>query len=101
MWFDTAVTAAAVIAGMIAAVVGFGIGSLLTPVLALHVGTRLAVAAVSIPHVFGTALRFWMLAGRVDRRIFLWFGLASAAGGLAGALLHADASNRGLAITLG
>jgi uncharacterized membrane protein YfcA len=88
-------------AGAIASIAGFGIGSLVTPVLAAQVGTRLAVAAVSIPHVTGTALRFWMLRGRVDRRTFVWFGMASAAGGLAGALLHADASNRGLSITLG
>lgn len=100
-WFDAAILAAAVLAGSIASVAGFGIGSILTPVLSLHVGMRLAVAAVSIPHVVGTALRFWMLRGRVDRRIFLGFGLASAAGGLAGALLHAAASNPGLGIILG
>ena len=99
--FDGIVLAAATIAGSIASVAGFGIGSLLTPVLAAQVGTRLAVAAVSIPHVVGTALRFGMLRGRVDRRIFMWFGLASATGGLAGALLHADASNRALGVTLG
>jgi uncharacterized membrane protein YfcA len=99
--FDTLVFAAAFAAGSIASIAGFGIGSLLTPVLASQAGTRLAVAAVSIPHVIGTALRFWMLRGRVDRRIFVWFGLASAAGGLGGALLHADASNRALGVTLG
>jgi uncharacterized membrane protein YfcA len=99
--FHAVVLAAAVVAGAIASVAGFGIGSILTPVLAYRVGTRLAVAAVSIPHVAGTALRFWMLRGRVDRRVFLWFGLASAAGGLAGALLHSAASNRALGVTLG
>lgn len=88
-------------AGAIASIAGFGIGSLVTPVLAAQMGTRLAVAAVSIPHVIGTALRFWMLRARVDRRTFMWFGMASAAGGLTGALLHAQASNRGLSITLG
>lgn len=99
--FDALVLAAALAAGSIASIAGFGIGSLLTPILAAQAGTRLAVAAVSIPHVVGTALRFWMLRGRVDRRIFLWFGLASAVGGLSGALLHADASNRALGATLG
>src|SRR5262249_44587442 len=49
----------AVAAGAIASVAGFGIGSLLTPLLAWPLGTRLAVAAVSIPHLVGTALRFW------------------------------------------
>jgi uncharacterized membrane protein YfcA len=45
-----------VLAGGIAAVTGFGIGSLLTPVPALQVDTRLA--AVSVPHVIGTAVRY-------------------------------------------
>jgi uncharacterized protein len=99
--FDAILLLASLAAGAIASIAGFGIGSLVTPVLAAQVGTRLAVAAVSIPHVIGTALRFWMLRARVDRRTFVWFGMASAAGGLAGALLHADASNRGLSITLG
>ena len=99
--FQAVVLGAALVAGAIASVAGFGIGSILTPVLALRVGMRLAVAVVSIPHVLGTALRFWMLRGRVDRCVFVWFGLASAAGGLGGALLHASASNRGLGVTLG
>ena len=99
--FQAVLVLAAFGAGAIASVLGFGIGSVLTPVLSAEVGTRLAVAAVSIPHVIGTALRFWMLRGRVDRRTFVWFGVPSAAGGLAGALLHADASNRALSVTLG
>lgn len=99
--FTAIVLGAAFLAGSIASIAGFGIGSLLTPVIALHTGARVAVAAVSIPHVLGTALRFWMLRGRVNRKVFLRFGLASAAGGLLGALLHAAASNRALAATLG
>jgi uncharacterized membrane protein YfcA len=93
-WSDALALIVSVIAGGIAAVTGFGIGSLLTPVLALQVDTRLAVAAVSVPHVIGTAVRFWLLAGGVDRRVFWNFGLTSAAGGLTGALLHGWASNR-------
>lgn len=71
MWSDLFAVVVAVVAGTIAAVTGFGIGSLLTPVLALQVDTRLAVAAVSIPHVIGTALRLWLLQGGIDRRV-LW-----------------------------
>ncbi len=56
---------------------GFGIGSLLTPVLALQVDTRLAVAAVSIPHLVGTSLRFWLMHGGVDRRVLWSFGLTA------------------------
>ena len=93
--------AVAMLAGAVAAMTGFGIGSLLTPVLALSVDTRLAVAAVSIPHVVGTAVRFAFLRGRVDRRVLLSFGLTSAAGGLAGAALYELASSRWLSIVFG
>jgi uncharacterized membrane protein YfcA len=99
--FAFAVAAAALLAGTIASVAGFGIGSVLTPLLALRADAKLAVAAVSIPHVIGTAVRFWLLRGHVDRRIFLWFGLTSAVGGLTGALLHAYASTRALAVVFG
>lgn len=88
-------------AGAVAAVSGFGIGSLLTPVLALETGTRLAVAAVAIPHVVGTAQRLWLLRAHVDRRILLGFGLASAAGGLIGALLQSVAGGRALSLVFG
>ena len=101
VWSDLLVIVVAVVAGGIAAVTGFGIGSLLTPVLALQVDTRLAVAAVSIPHVIGTAFRFWLLRGGVDRRVFWNFGLASAAGGLTGALLQGWTSNRWLTVVFG
>ncbi|MDB5388783.1 MAG: hypothetical protein JWM11_4429 [Planctomycetaceae bacterium] len=77
-----------VIAGAIASVSGFGIGSLLTPVLSLRVATKLAVAAVSVPHLAATAFRFWLMRKHVDRRLLLSFGLMSAAGGLSGALLQ-------------
>ncbi|HEY2896378.1 MAG TPA: sulfite exporter TauE/SafE family protein [Gemmatimonadaceae bacterium] len=90
-----------VLAGAIASVVGFGIGSVLTPLFAVRVGTQLAVAAVSIPHLLATALRFWRLRASVDRRVLLSFGITSAAGGLVGALLHSYASNRSLAIVFG
>jgi len=89
MGFDAIVAAVGVAAGMVASVAGFGIGSLLTPVLAYAVGTKLAVSLVALPHVGGTALRFWMLRGHVDRRVLLNFGIASAICGLGGAVLHA------------
>ncbi|HVG56583.1 MAG TPA: sulfite exporter TauE/SafE family protein [Vicinamibacterales bacterium] len=96
-----AYAAVAVFAGAIAAMTGFGIGSLLTPVLALTVDTRLAVAAVSIPHVIGTAVRLRLLGGRIDRRVLLSFGLTSAAGGLAGAALYDMATSRWLNVVFG
>jgi uncharacterized membrane protein YfcA len=92
---------ASLVAGAIAAVTGFGIGSLLTPVLALQTGTKLAVAAVAIPHFVGTLLRFWILRKHVDRRVVLGFGITSAIGGLIGALLNSWASSRVLGIVFG
>lgn len=61
----------------------------------------LAVAAVSIPHAAGTGLRLWRLRDSIDRRVFGWFGLASAAGGLVGALLHGEATESALAAVFG
>src|SRR5579871_3833135 len=85
--------AVGLVAGAIASVSGFGIGSLLTSVLAVRVGIKLAVAAVSVPHLTATALRFWILRKHIDRRLLWSFGLMSAAGGLVGALLHAYADS--------
>ena len=99
--FKFLLAAASLIAGGVASVVGFGIGSLLTPTLALETGTKLAVAAVAIPHFVGSLQRFWLLRSHVDRRVLFGFGVASAAGGLAGALLHTRVSNRGLAVVFG
>jgi uncharacterized membrane protein YfcA len=101
LWFNALVVAVATVAGAIASVTGFAIGSLLTPTFGLQVGTKIAVAAVSIPHVIGTAFRFWLLRGRVDRRVLLTFGLTSAAGGLTGALMHEWANSRWLTIVFG
>ena len=45
------VLCAGLFGGAVASVAGFGIGSVLTPAIAAVAGTKLAVAAVSIPHV--------------------------------------------------
>jgi uncharacterized membrane protein YfcA len=91
--FHLAMLAAAVCAGAVASITGFGIGSLLTPLLGLRLGTKLAVAVVSIPHFAGTLLRFITMREHVDRRVLISFGIMSAAGGLTGALLHTFADN--------
>lgn len=101
MLFPALLALASLVAGGVAAVVGFGIGSLLTPTLAVQTGTKLAVAAVAIPHFVGSLQRFWLLRAHVDRRVLIGFGVTSAVGGLIGALLHTRVSNRGLAIVFG
>jgi uncharacterized membrane protein YfcA len=96
--YELIVGVAALAAGAIAAVSGFGVGSLLTPVLALQHGTRVAVALVAVPHVVGTAVRLAALWRQVDRQVLLRFGALSAAGGLLGALLNARLGNAALTL---
>ena len=90
-----------VLSGSTAAVIGFGIGSLLTPLLTLRVSPELAVAAVALPHLLATAVRYLRHVGAVDRSTFVRFGLLSACGGLAGALLQPGLSAPALLAALG
>jgi hypothetical protein len=99
--FDFALIFAATLAGGVASVTGFGIGSILTPLLALQTGTKLAVAAISIPHLIATAFRFWMIRAHVNRRVLFGFGIASAVGGLAGAILHSTFGSSVLTLVFG
>lgn len=86
--FNIVLMIAATVAGGVASVTGFGIGSILTPLLAFQTGTKLAVAAISIPHLIATAIRFWMIRAHINRHVLFGFGIASAVGGLIGAILH-------------
>lgn len=101
MTFLLGVFVLAVLSGATASVAGFGIGSLLTPLLAASFGTATAVAAVAIPHAAATALRCWRLRANIDWSVLRSFGLLSAAGGLVGALLYTRFSNEALTLTLG
>jgi uncharacterized membrane protein YfcA len=99
--FAVIATVAALVAGAIAAISGFGIGSVLTPVLSTHFDVRLAIAMVSLPHLAGTFARFLLVRRRVDREVLLGFGAASAMGGLAGAVLGTVVQSSALAILFG
>jgi uncharacterized membrane protein YfcA len=96
------IAAASVLAGAIAAVSGFGIGSLLTPVLVLSIPlpTADAVAVLAVPHALATALRFVRLRREVHGPTFRQFGIASAIGGLAGAALQSQLSSPVLSVVL-
>lgn len=93
--------ALAVVAGAVAALAGFGIGSLMTPALGASIGIRAAVAVVALPHALATATRLWALRDDVDLRVLRSFGLASAVGGLAGAALQAFLASPALSFVLG
>lgn len=79
-----------IFAGATASVVGFGIGSILTPVLAMHFGVELAVACVALPHLAGSLLRGWRLRRCIDWQVVLRFGVVSFACGLLGAFVFAN-----------
>jgi uncharacterized protein len=98
MNFASLVGLASVAAGGIAAVSGFGIGSVLTPLFESQYDIKLAVAAVSVPHVIATAVRLWRLRRDVDPTVLKSFGLMSAAGGLTGAVLQRYAAAPGLTL---
>src|SRR5262245_43987976 len=99
--FYSALFLLAILSGATASVVGFGIGSLLTPLLALPFGTAIAIAAVSVPHAIATAFRGYRLRAHVDRFVLLRFGLWSAAGGLMGALFYTKLGSDALTRILG
>jgi len=101
MIFQSILAIVAAIAGGIASIAGFGIGSLLTPLLAFETGISIAVAGVSIAHFCGTALRFFFLRKFISKSVLISFGLTSAAGGLVGALLHNTFQNIILTIIFG
>jgi uncharacterized membrane protein YfcA len=91
----------AVASGATASIAGFGIGSLLTPLVAVRLGMPVAVLVVAIPHAVATTVRAWRLRGAVDWAVLRTFGIASAAGGIAGALLYTRLSSRTLTLVLG
>ncbi|MCU0635916.1 MAG: sulfite exporter TauE/SafE family protein, partial [Gemmatimonadaceae bacterium] len=85
---DTTLAAVASAAGAaVASVTGFGLGSLLTPVLARTTAMDQAVALVAVPHAVATGWRLWVLRRAIDWSLLRWFGVASAAGGIAGTLV--------------
>lgn len=90
--FLAVVFAVSTVAGGTASLVGFGIGSMVTPLLAVRLGTDVAVAVVALPHAAATALRCWRLRRSIDWAVLKRFGVLSAVGGLAGALAYAVAS---------
>ncbi|HUF75745.1 MAG TPA: sulfite exporter TauE/SafE family protein [Longimicrobiales bacterium] len=90
----------AVLGGAVAAVSGFGIGSLLTPWLLLSFAAADAVAIVAVPHAVATTVRFFRLRKHIDRPTFREFGIASAVGGLAGALLQPVLGSGALTLVL-
>src|SRR5688500_17568791 len=89
------------LSGLTAAVVGFGIGSLLTPLLVTRLDPATAIGVVAVPHLVATAVRFAQHRRWIDAGVLRRFGLPSAVGALAGALLQMLFDQSGLLILLG
>lgn len=89
LWLIGFIALVALIAGATASIVGFGIGSLLTPIIAARFGADIAIGAVALPHLAGGLMRGWQLRRSIDWNILLRFGILSATGGLIGALAFA------------
>jgi uncharacterized membrane protein YfcA len=99
--FDLAVAATAIAAGAVASIAGFGVGSLLTPLLTVPYGAKVAVALVALPHAIATGIRLWRLRDSISGPVLRGFGFTSAAGGLVGAYVFTQAGGELLARVLG
>jgi uncharacterized membrane protein YfcA len=99
IWFAVIFAVAAAITGSLAAVVGAGVDSVLTPLLSLEMDMRTCVLAVTAPHLAFNALRFQSLRKKVDLRILKRFGVTSAVGALLGSLAHQAVESRWITVT--
>lgn len=99
--FLAAVFVVGVLSGATAAVVGFGIGSLLTPLLLTRLTPTIAIAVVAIPHLIATAVRMVQHRRATNRDVVVKFGVPSAVGGAAGAWLQSSLAESWLFIILG
>jgi uncharacterized protein len=100
-FFGAAVFVVAFLSGATASVVGFGIGSLLTPLFATKLGTPVAVAVVALPHALASIVRMIRLRASIDWSVIRTFGIVSALGGLLGALVYSGLGGRSLTLALG
>jgi uncharacterized protein len=98
--FGVLVLVISIASGATASVVGFGIGSMLTPLLATRVPMAQAVAIVALPHLIATALRFVRLRDAVDLGTARRFGIPAALGGVLGGLAFTRIDVRGLSLVL-
>lgn len=100
-FFDLAVGLVGIAAGSVAAIAGFGVGSLLTPLLTTQFDAKLAVALVALPHAIATTVRLWRLRDAISWPVLRGFGVASAVGGLLGAYVFTQVAGEMLARVLG
>jgi len=98
--FFAMLLALGILSGATAAVIGFGIGSLLTPFLLTRLEPHLAISVVALPHLIATAIRYVHYRQWVHRTVLLRFGVPSAIGGLLGAILQGTVRSAALVSVL-
>ncbi len=81
------IAAASLAAALVTFVSGFGLGTVLMPVLALVVAPESAVALTAVVHLLANLLKVGLVGREADRATLLRFGLPALAGGLAGGWL--------------
>ncbi|MFA5111859.1 MAG: sulfite exporter TauE/SafE family protein [Desulfobaccales bacterium] len=64
---------------------GFGLGTLLLPVMALFFPIDLAIALTAVVHALNNLFKFWLLGRHADKAVVLRFGLPAILSALAGA----------------
>jgi len=101
LWFAFLVLFISLVSGATASIVGFGIGSLLTPLFTMRFDAQTAIAAVALPHLAGGFLRGWSLRRGINWQILVRFGSLSAIGGLTGAFLFSRLTHLALTRILG
>lgn len=78
----------AIVAGVAAILTfysGFGLGTLLTPVLLLYFTPTIAIALTAIVHLANNVLKLLLTKGYLQYKVLFWFGLPSLIGALVGA----------------
>lgn len=64
---------------------GFGLGTLLLPVMALFFPIDLAIALTAVVHALNNLFKFWLLGRHADKGVVVKFGLPAILSALAGA----------------
>ena len=78
---------AAFLASMLTFFSGFGLGTILLPVLSLFFPVELAIASTAVVHFLNNIFKFLLIGKRTNREILMKFGLAAVPAAFAGALL--------------
>lgn len=92
---------AAFLAAMAATMMGFGVGTSLTPLFALFYRTHVAVMLVAIVHFLSNAFRLALFRHHVDLGLVRRFGILSVVGALVGAMAQGMVDSDWLKLALG